>query len=178
MQPARRLLPLLICLLPSTSFSAPEWELLRVNGSSMEPTIHHGDMVCLHRGTSEFNIGDLVAIQLSDDKPPLLKRVVAIAGDKVEIIDGRIRRNGTVVAMRPEGKKLSALEIQLSHYGSIVPANSLIALGDNAELSFDSSDFGLLHQNQLAGTVLTDLSECRSNPVNLIPSRSVPPRLL
>lgn len=166
MQPARRLLPLLICLLPSTSFSAPEWELLRVNGSSMEPTIHHGDMVCLHRGTSEFNIGDLVAIQLSDDKPPLLKRVVAIAGDKVEIIDGRIRRNGTVVAMRPEGKKLSALEIQLSHYGSIVPANSLIALGDNAELSFDSCDFGLVETSQIFGTIDLDKGKCSHSGIS------------
>jgi len=162
MKPLRRALLLLCLLIPSLTLAEPEWELLRVNGSSMEPAVHHGDKVCLHRGMTKFHVGDLVAIRLSNSKPPLLKRVVAVAGDRVEVNDKEIRRNGTVIAMRPQShKQFSALETQLSRYDNIVPANNLIALGDNVDLSFDSSDFGLVDFSQIAGVIDSDNEKCR-----------------
>jgi len=129
----------------------------------MEPTIHHGDLVCLHRNVPELHIGDLIAIRMSNDKPSLLKRVVAMADDQVEFNEGNIRRNGVTVARRPsDHKQLSALQVQLSYYNNIVPQDNLIALGDNTELSFDSSDFGLVEISQVLGRIDRDIGKCTS----------------
>ncbi len=153
----RSTLLLLTCLIPSLSIADPEWELLRVSGASMEPTIGHGEYVCLHRRVSEYNVGDLIAIRLLDNKPPLLKRVVAIAGDKVELIGNQLIRNDTVISKL---QQTSALQIQLARYNNMVPQNNLIALGDNRDQSFDSSEFGFIDHSQVIGTVETSTAKC------------------
>lgn len=160
MKLVRRALLFLCLLIPSLTHAEPEWELLRVNGSSMEPTVHHGDNVCLHRGVTKLHVGDLVAIRLSNDKPPLLKRVVAVAGDKVVFIGNRLIRNGAAVS---ELLETTALKVQLARYGNTVPSNNLIALGDNGEQSFDSSEFGLIDYSQVVGAINIDTSNCISN---------------
>lgn len=155
---------LLTLLLPAIAQGDDEWQLLRVNGASMEPTIHHGDIVCLHRGVQKLNVGDLVAIRLSEASPPLLKRVIAVAGDRVEIDNGEIRRNGEVVTTGPTNhRQLSALRIQLASYDNVIPANNLIVLGDNPELSFDSSSFGLVEISQISGVVVRQANRCAGN---------------
>jgi len=151
---------LLLWLIPAAAVADPEWQLLHVNGASMEPAIHGGDLLCLHRSVPEFNIDDLVAIRLGRGTPPLLKRVVAVAGDRIEIREGRLIRNGSVVASQPRHKRISVLKLQLSRYGNIVPDGNLIALGDNESQSFDSSAFGLVAIPQLLGTITPDLRDC------------------
>lgn len=129
----------------------------------MEPAIHHGDRVCLHRGISKFKVDDLVAIRLDRGSPPLLKRVIAVTGDRVEIRGDRLIRNGSVVADLPSGhKRISALKVQLSHYDNIVPDGNLIALGDNEPQSFDSQGFGLVSLPQLLGIVDPAIEHCAS----------------
>ena len=90
----------------------------------------------------------------------MLKRVIALPGDNVKFIDGRLQLNGDWLATDwwPVDKRLAArgykvLGIQLKRYENNVPKNSLIVMGDNAERSYDSGDYGMISMAQVTGRV-------------------------
>ncbi|MGQ0847705.1 MAG: signal peptidase I [Actinomycetota bacterium] len=77
----------------------------------------------------------------------LIKRVVAIAGDEVEILDGSLYLNGTVV---PEPYLLE--QSTMADYGpEVVPAGSVFVMGDNRLVSYDSRRFGPIRIDHILG---------------------------
>ena len=145
----------------NTSESQSTDKVLTVAGQSMLPTLRAGDKVTLKKTVhSEFQRGELVAIVFSTRERKMLKRVIAIPGDNVEIIEGRLKLNGDWLATNwwPVDKKLASraykiLAIQLKNYNNVVPKNSLIVMGDNANASYDSGDYGIISVSQVAGRV-------------------------
>ena len=131
----------------------------RVVGSSMEPTLAAGDVI---RVQSAYYDGrsmerdTLVAIKFRTRPVPFVKRVVAIAGDRVHVRDGRIHVGERSYGVPRRGASL--LATQLARYGGRVPADHFIALGDNPNASFDSASFGLLSRRQLLGRVQVPVS--------------------
>ena len=109
-----------------------------VNGGSMEPTLHNGDvLIC-----SPLNFvparGDIVVTELSAGDGPLIKRVIAVPGDTVDIDydTGTVSVNGKKLD-EPYIKELTKLkgDVQLP---ATVPAGRMFLLGDNRNDSIDS----------------------------------------
>jgi len=72
-----------------------------VNGSSMETTLHNGDRLIIEKISPRFGWlkrGDIVTINdypgLDSDRKPIIKRIIGLEGDKVEIRDGKVYVNG------------------------------------------------------------------------------------
>lgn len=154
------------CLLAAVSFIPLTWLpgsepiAYRVKGTSMQPTFKSGDIAWIDTSyfkEQQLERGMLVAIQLKTKKIPLLKRVVAVAGDKVSIQNGQIEAGGRSYAIPNRGAFI--LTKQLARYDNQVPASHFIALGDNPEASLDSASLGLLSQNQLMGYVYANKPE-------------------
>ena len=84
-----------------------------------------------------------------DPRSALIKRVVAVAGDQVEVRQGRLLRNGAVVkpdtTIEPMAYTLPALT---------VPPGHLMVLGDNRNASLDSHLWGPLPTEDVIGTAL------------------------
>jgi len=127
----------------------------------MAPVFKHLDFVCLHRSQEKMEAGRIVALRLADNKPPFLKRVIAVAGDRMEIRQNQICRNGQpVMKMAAHRKQPSILQRQLARYSNIVPPRNLIVLGDNAGQSYDSNDFGLVAISQVVGVINRGIGTC------------------
>ena len=142
---------LLFAALLGTAFGESSY---RVVGSSMEPTLKHGDFVRVEPGYFSgrtLERGALIAIKLKTRPGPFVKRIVAIAGDEVLVRDGGIVVDGQSYNL-PEGGA-SILVKQLFRYGNHVPEGHFIALGDNPSASLDSAVFGILSQRQIMGRV-------------------------
>lgn len=132
-----------------------------MGGNSMLPTLHPGDTVLVdtaYYSNKTFERSDLVAIQFSTRKGPMIKRIIAIPGDSVTIDNGRIHLNGKPLdePYLSEQRILSLkssklLSQQLSRYNNHVPQNNLIVMGDNIEKSFDSGDCGFISESQVVG---------------------------
>ncbi len=134
---------------------------LQVQGESMSPTLHSGDEVGLQPvvdGT--YQAGDMVAIRFKTRERMLVKRIIALPGDRVERRQGHVFVNDRPLVMAgwttervvPE-RSWRVLGIQLRRYGHVVPDNTVIVMGDNAANSYDSGDFGLISLDQLQGRI-------------------------
>ncbi|MCP9778121.1 MULTISPECIES: signal peptidase I [unclassified Cyanobium] len=84
-----------------------------------------------------------------DPKAALIKRVVAQAGDEVEVRDGVLWRNGIKAAIDWSAEPM---DYQLEPL--TVPPEHLLVLGDNRNASLDSHLWGPLPQRALIGTAV------------------------
>jgi signal peptidase I len=140
----------LLVLLLAVSVSEP----FTVRSSSMAPTLHTGDQILAERLTPRFGHlerGDLVVFRAPATRALLVKRVVALAGDRVGLADGRLVVNGH---RRPEAY-VDLASVDGVYFGpEVVPAGSVFVMGDDRADSVDSRDFGPVALDRVLGRVL------------------------
>jgi signal peptidase I len=125
--------------------------VLRVYGESMLPTLRDGDVVVSFK-QSEFERGDIIAFY--HNNKALLKRVVAVAGEWVDIDEnGVVSVNGEpldepYVPEKAQGK----CDIELPYR---VPDGRWFVMGDHRLTSVDSrtSTIGAVSDEQIIGKV-------------------------
>ena len=118
-----------------------------VEGRSMEPAIQDGstllvDIVLPH--VTGYGRGDVVVLATPVARyayPVLVKRIVAVAGDHVQIHDGGIWINGTR-SFEPYLGAQEVAAIPAVSVDVVVPAGSVFVLGDHRANSYDSKAFG------------------------------------
>lgn len=78
----------------------------------------------------------------------LVKRVIGVAGDEIDIKDGYVYVNGEKLEENYVKGTTLAEQIQ---FPLVVDEGKLFVLGDNREVSSDSREFGLIECNQVEG---------------------------
>lgn len=124
-----------------------------VDGDSMLPTLQHGDRLLLTSLVDEYRPGDIVVVDRYTQKP-LIKRVIAVAGDVVEIrLDGTLMINGVE---RHESYIQGANVRRDLDEPLTVPEGCLFILGDNRTISKDSrmNEVGCVSIKDVVGKVL------------------------
>ena len=121
--------------------------------SSMAQTLEVGDRVLVNKFIYRFtspNPGDVVVFDApGDPDTDLIKRVVAVEGQTVEIVDGRVLVDGVAVEepyLNPNGADTWSLEEPF-----LVPDGHVWVMGDNRANSSDSRVFGSLHESAVLG---------------------------
>lgn len=141
----RKRLPLIVALVVALAVVVTVFYVLntaaKVDGDSMLPGLRNGDRVLITRGYRTPRRGDIVSFSavIGGQPDTLIKRVVALAGDVVEVNGDSIRING---APEPGGYQvLKGAEV--FHIEPLtVPSGSVYVLGDNRAVSLDSRFFG------------------------------------
>ena len=123
--------------------------VLQIAGTSMEPTLHNGEIVVLLK-TSSLERGDLCGFSYSNKV--LIKRVVALPGETVYMDgDGNVVIDG-VPLDEPylTEKALGECDIE---FPFTVPENEYFLLGDSRQTSIDSrsSVIGCVPREQIVG---------------------------
>lgn len=125
----------------------------RVDGTSMEPTLHSGQRLVIEKVTLHFNDpahGEVVVLKVPGrDGDALIKRVVATAGDVVAIRNGRVYLNGEALA-EPYLAQFTPGDLP----STVVPEGYLFVLGDNRGASNDSRTFGMVPTDHLVGRAI------------------------
>lgn len=133
-----------------------------VDGNSMLPTLNHGDQLIVEKITPRLNKlkrGDLVTLYipeyLEEGKDYVVKRIVAMGNDKVEIKDGKLYVNGEEV--KEDYINGSVTEGINPEYSSFtVPPDCVYVLGDNRlpHASLDSRSIGPINKKKVIGRVI------------------------
>ena len=148
-------------------------EGFRIPSASMLPTLQLGDYVLINKLSYGLRVpwldrwvaryadprpGDVIVFTSSRESADYDKRVIAIAGDLVEIRNKQVFING---APRDTG---SAYFTQRAHVQSTgprdnfgparVPPGQVFVLGDNRDQSIDSRHWGFVDLNDVQGKAL------------------------
>lgn len=125
--------------------------VLQIEGTSMEPTLHNGDIVLLMK-TTRFDRGDLCGFTWNNKL--LIKRVIGVPGDWIEIdTDGTIYLNGDKLD-EPYVANKAFGECDLE-FPFQVPQEQYFVVGDMRESSIDSRNtlIGCIPKDQIVGKV-------------------------
>lgn len=124
----------------------------RVSGNSMYPTYRNGEPVVYSRLHLNYERGDVASVRMPSGEY-IIKRVVAVEGDTVEIRDGVFFING-----EPEQGSYVNGETQpqneLVVYPVTLRAGQIFVLGDNRGVSIDSRTIGPVATSQTRGKIL------------------------
>lgn len=147
-----------------------------VPSGSMEHTLEIGDRVAVDMraygvrlpftdvrliATGKPERGDIAVFDSPQDGTRLIKRVAAVAGDEVGLVDGRLSVNGVAMeaigATDTEVFRNHRATLNLSHgggpdiHGLTVPDGQVLMLGDARGNSIDGRFFGLVPVGELYG---------------------------
>lgn len=120
-----------------------------VTNKSMEPTFFESDEILLLKRNFIFNkIKNFDVIVFNYNNISLVKRVIGVEGDKVEIKDGDLYLNDKLI--EHEYYIFSNEDDGLYILGN----NQYFVLGDNIKVSQDSRYFGFIDSEEIKGKVI------------------------
>lgn len=172
----RELPPILLMLLLLAAARDSFANHYYVPSGSMEHTLEIGDRVAVDMraygvrlpftdvqllATGRPQRGDIAVFDSPEDGVRLIKRVAAVAGDEVDLVDGRLSINGVPLGSVDDAdielfRRHRAL-LDLSHGGGpdihqlVVPAGQVLMLGDARGNSHDGRFFGFVPASELYG---------------------------
>lgn len=178
-----RTLAVFIALMFVFRSSIADWN--EVPTGSMKPTILEGDRILVEKMAYDLRLpfthislhkfadpqrGDIIVFDSEASDKRLVKRVVGVPNDTVELVDNILHINGQRLAyqdIRSSEHVADRLErlpgaehiIRVHKEGSFlssfrpvtVPAGYYLALGDNRDNSADSRVIGLIPRNEIVG---------------------------
>jgi len=120
-----------------------------VEGQSMEPNLHTDQRLIVEKVSYRLHgpqRGDIVVVRLPDHKVPLIKRVIGLPGERVEIREERVWVDGQLL------DEVYLENIKQRPYGPLtVPDQHVFVMGDNRNSSNDSRFFGPVRYDQIWG---------------------------
>src|SRR6516162_2620202 len=149
---ARWVRDILISLAVSAFFIIFLYQPVKVEGTSMMPTLEDQERVFINKFVyrlEPIQRGDVVVFRYPrDTSKSYIKRVIAVAGDRVKIEDGLLYVNDRQI---DEAYVPQMYEDVRSYSETVVPPHSYFVMGDHRNLSNDSRDFGPVDESYIYG---------------------------
>ena len=129
-------------------------EPVRIGSNSMAPTLTAGERVLVDKVSLHFREprrGEIVAFYAPDNRDLTIKRVAAVAGDRIAIANGVLSVDGRRIHEDYVDHNL----VKGEYFGpETVPIGTVFVLGDNRDDSIDSRSYGPVLTDDVVGRVL------------------------
>lgn len=122
--------------------------------ADMNPMVKDGDLVLFYRLEKSYAAGDLAVLQFQGQSQ--VRRVIAIAGDTVDISDAGLLINGALV-QEPDIYQDTRRYDTAVVFPLTVGAGQVFVLGDARDNATDSRTYGAVDEKDTLGTVITIL---------------------
>ena len=130
------------------------FRVVGVDGESMMPTLNNGDWLTVKAINTTIERGDIVVItQPNITNEPLIKRVIAVGGDTLDInfMSGEVKVNGEVI----DEPYINAPTHNPGDFNKPIriPEGYVFVMGDNRNASLDSrfSTIGVIDERYVLG---------------------------
>jgi signal peptidase I len=121
----------------------------QVLGQSMEPTLHSSQRVVIEKVSYRLHgprRGDIIVIDSPDQSEMLIKRVVGLPGETIEVDNGQVLIDGELLDETWTSRQGGG------HFGpQTIPPLHVFVLGDNRGASNDSRNFGPVPIDDIVG---------------------------
>jgi signal peptidase I len=138
----------------------------RVNGTSMVPAYVSGDLVIFYM-LGDFERSDVVFVNITSERTDhftdefMLKRIIGVAGDTIDIQNGQLILNGDQVIEPYVATPM--LTNNLPCFSELncrtVPQGMVFVMGDNRNSSVDSRSYGLVAESDIIAKVMINVRE-------------------
>lgn len=123
-----------------------------VDGNSMVPTLTDGQTLVFFRREASFDRGEIIRVDMPSGDY-YVKRVIAVAGDTIDLVDGEVYLNGELLTEGYiQGKTYPTNE--LVTFPLTVSPGKVFVMGDNRENSVDSRELGEIPYIMIGGKIL------------------------
>lgn len=130
--------------------------VVRVSGHSMDPTLADGQFLVglrINLPFVELNRGDVVTVRDPNTNKLIIKRIIALPGDRVELAGGQLYLNGEMLHEPYIYEPMND-----TPYNTVeeftVPEGQFYVLGDNRNISHDSRSLGCVAKQELRTLIL------------------------
>lgn len=123
-----------------------------VSGDSMFPTLRSGDIIRTSRDVGSIERGDIIVAKSSDGT--VIKRVVGLPGEDVQISDDAIYINGVPIK---DYVNVPTMPNGMPKEGVTLNEREYFVMGDNREHSKDSREFGAVKKEDIKGVYINIL---------------------
>lgn len=125
----------------------------------MDDTFHNGDYILTSKVAYRFEkpkLGDIIVFE-SPSNPDIdyIKRIIGTPGDRIEVRDGSVIRNGKTLAEPYAKRPINVFQGGFLADGQVVvvPEGYVWVMGDNRPRSSDSREFGFIPMEHVVGKV-------------------------
>lgn len=118
---------------------------VKVNGNSMYPTLSGNEIMLLNK-LGDIDRFDIVVVQLEGEDSNLIKRIIGLPGETVEIRENHIYIDGQMLEDEygyGATYNIDPVDLEEDEY---------FILGDNRIVSLDSRAFGKITRSEIKGT--------------------------
>ena len=120
----------------------------------MSPVVKAGDLTLFYRWDKDYRAGDLVVLSYQGETQ--VRRVIAVAGDSVNITEEGLMINGSL-QMEAGIYQSTERYTEGVDFPLVVPDGEVFVLGDAREEAIDSRIYGTVSVSDTQGTVITVL---------------------
>lgn len=127
---------------------------VRVNGTSMDPTLKNGEIMILNKikyNKNDIKRFDIVVVKMH--KELLIKRVIGLPNEEIKYVDNKLYINGEYIKEPFLNDDVYTTNFSLDDFKlKKIPENCYFVMGDNREVSLDSRTFGCFSKDKILGS--------------------------
>lgn len=143
-----------IAVLAVASFITFGWVLIpmRADGVSMEPSYRSGSLHLVNRFAFTLRSparGDVIGIRLAGPHVLYVKRIIALPGERLEIVDGQVRIDGA-----PLDEPYVRHRVAWNVPAVTLTSREYYVIGDNRGMSARDHTFGRIDASRVVGKVI------------------------
>lgn len=143
----KEIIPYIIVLIIVLLLKQYVFTTIKVNGSSMKPTLHDKDIMIMDKLSYRFkNIERFDIVVIDKEYSKLIKRVIGLPNEVVEYKDNKLYINGEYVEDKYNNPAIEDFTYTLRN-------NEYFVIGDNRGKgqSLDSRALGSVHKKEIIG---------------------------
>ena len=148
---------LIAALLWPTELAAYLSWTMTIHGTSMAPRLADGERIVVQEPFCGAPLarGDIVVFLSDALQMPLIKTIRGLAGDRLAVegdrflINGKIALNSQAEPYRLGSHRIAMLDLYARDYHGVIPAGTMLVMGEAPSGTLDSSRFGLVELKKI-----------------------------